>query len=249
MAYISGFHAIEECIRAGRTKGPLFVAKAPPRAQAVIELAREKNIPVERSGTAALDRLVKEHRGLVLEIDSCGVRERALEEYLALLDDKENALAVILDEITDPHNYGAILRSCDQFGADLVITRTARVAKHADAVAKASAGAVSWAPVCRVPNLPRAVEALKEAEFWVYGADMAGESLFSAKLRGRVALILGGEGAGLTRLLRENCDALLAIPSQGRVDSLNVSVAAGIFLYEATRQRAGEITPAAHTRP
>jgi 23S rRNA (guanosine2251-2'-O)-methyltransferase len=144
---------------------------------------------------------------------------------------------LILDEITDPHNYGAILRSCDQFGVDMVVTRNRRTAKHADIIATTSAGAAAWVPAAEVANLPRAVDELKEAGFWIYGADAAGEAVYAKDLRGRAALVLGGEGTGISRLLREKCDALVAIPTRGRIDSLNVSVAAGILLYEARRQR------------
>jgi 23S rRNA (guanosine2251-2'-O)-methyltransferase len=120
---------------------------------------------------------------------------------------------------------------------DIVITRRRRTAKHADVIAKTSAGAAAWVPSAETANLPRAVEQLKEAGFWIYGADMDGEPVYKRDLRGRAAIILGGEGTGLSRFLRENCDALIAVPSLGRVDSLNVSVAAGILLYEAVRQR------------
>jgi 23S rRNA (guanosine2251-2'-O)-methyltransferase len=161
----------------------------------------------------------------------------SLKEFIAGLEENNDALVVILDEITDPHNYGAILRSCDQFGVDLVITRNRRTAKHADVIATTSAGAAAWVPATEVANLPRAVDELKEAGFWIYGADMAGEAVYTRDLRGRTAIILGGEGGGISRLLKEKCDALAAIPTQGRIDSLNVSVAAGVLLYEARRQR------------
>jgi 23S rRNA (guanosine2251-2'-O)-methyltransferase len=160
-------------------------------------------------------------------------------EFLIGLGERRDALAVILDEITDPHNYGAILRSCDQFGVDLVITRNRRTARYAEVIAQTSAGAVSWVPAAEVANLPRAVQDLKDAGFWIYGADMAGEPVSDKDLRGRVALILGGEGSGITRLLREACDGMVSIPTQGRIDSLNVSVAAGVLLYEIARQRGG----------
>ncbi|MDR2796541.1 MAG: RNA methyltransferase, partial [Spirochaetaceae bacterium] len=112
-----------------------------------------------------------------------------------------------------------------------------RNARHADVVAKTSAGASSWVPSIEVANLPRAIEQLKKAGFWIYGADMEGGLIYETGLADRVCVILGGEGAGLSRLLREKCDALIAIPSLGRIDSLNVSVAAGILLYEIIRQR------------
>ena len=143
----------------------------------------------------------------------------------------------VLDEITDPHNYGAILRSCDQFGVDLVLTRHRRTAKYADVIGRTSAGAAAWVPQAETANLPRAVEQLKNAGFWIYGADMEGESVYSRDLRGRTAIVLGGEGTGLSRLLRENCDAMISIPSLGRIDSLNVSVAAGVLFYEVLRQK------------
>ncbi|MDR3167222.1 MAG: RNA methyltransferase, partial [Treponema sp.] len=112
-----------------------------------------------------------------------------------------------------------------------------RGAKHAEVIAQTSAGTVSWVPAAETPNLPRAVEDLKGAGFWIYGADMKGEALYTRDLRGRVAIVLGSEGQGISRLLRERCDAMIAIPAMGKIDSLNVSVAAGIFLYEVIRQR------------
>ncbi|GHV83011.1 23S rRNA (guanosine(2251)-2'-O)-methyltransferase RlmB [Spirochaetia bacterium] len=241
MAYLTGFHSIEERIKYGGGIS-LLVAKAGPRARELVELALSKKVPVVRVGTNELDRISNDHRGIALEVedaaeDSANLR---LEDFIAGLGDQEknkNVLVVVLDEITDPHNFGAILRSCDQFGVNLVITRNKRTAKHADIIAKTSAGAAAWVPSSEVPNLPRAVEQLKEAGFWIYGADMKGDAVYKQKLKGRVCLILGGEGSGISRLLRESCDALLSIPSKGRVDSLNVSVAAGIFFYEIIRQR------------
>jgi 23S rRNA (guanosine2251-2'-O)-methyltransferase len=247
MGYLSGFHAIEELIKSGGARGPLLVAKAGPRAREIIALAGERKIRVDRVGAHELDRLAPDNRGIALEVPGGtaavgGQADITLEEFLARLDGQDSAsrtdaLVVVLDEITDPHNYGAILRSCDQFGVDLVITRRRRIAKYAEVVTKTSAGAVSWVPAAETPNLIRAVEDLKQAGFWIYGADMAGEAAYTQKLRGRIALILGGEGSGISRLLRECCDALVGIPSKGRIDSLNVSVAAGILLYEITRQR------------
>jgi 23S rRNA (guanosine2251-2'-O)-methyltransferase len=238
MIYLSGFHAIEERIKSGRPCGPLLIAKPGPRAREIMALAGERKIRVDRVGTADLDRIAPDHRGIVLEVDETGTGpDLSLEEFIAGLGERENALAVILDEITDPHNYGAIIRSCDQFGVDIVITRRRRTARHADVITKTSAGAAAWVPSAETANLPRAVEQLKDAGFWIYGADMDGEPAYKRDLRGRTAIILGGEGTGLSRFLRENCDAVISIPSLGRVDSLNVSVAAGVLLYEAVRQR------------
>jgi 23S rRNA (guanosine2251-2'-O)-methyltransferase len=249
MAYLTGFHAIEERIKAGGTKGTLLVAKPGPRAQEIVLLARARGIRTDRVGNDDLDHLAPEHRGLALEVPDTAARaedrERSLESFLAGLKETGAgaALVVILDEITDPHNYGAIIRSCDQFGVDLVLTRRRRIANRgggssADVIARASSGAAAWVPVVETANLARAVEDLKAAGFWIYGADMNGEILWTKDLSGRVVLIFGGEGSGLSHLLRENCDGIIAIPGKGRIDSLNVSVAAGVLLYEVTRQRA-----------
>lgn len=243
MIYITGFHAIEERIKSDRPCGPLLVAKPGPRARELTVLANERKIRIDRVGTADLDRLAPDHRGIALEVDegSQGA-EISLEEFIENLGKsneggRSDVLVTILDEITDPHNYGAILRSCDQFGVDLVITRHRRIAKHADVIAKTSAGTSAWVPQAETANLPRAVELLKEAGFWIYGADMEGEPAYQKDLRGRTAIVLGGEGTGISRLLRENCDAFISIPSLGRIDSLNVSVAAGVLFYEVMRQR------------
>ena len=242
MIYLTGFHAIEERIKSGRPCGSLLVAKPGPRAKELTFLANERKIRLERVGTADLDRLAGDHRGIALEVDEGGGETiTSLEEFLESIgkerEGRRDVLVTILDEITDPHNYGAILRSCDQFGVDLVITRNRRSAKNADVVAKTSAGASAWVPQAETPNLPRAAEMLKEEGFWIYGADMEGESVYKKDLRGRTAVILGGEGAGISRLLRESCDAMISVPSVGRIDSLNVSVAAGVLFYEVMRQR------------
>ena len=240
MIYLSGFHAIEERIKSGLPCGPLLMAKPGPRARGIAALALQRKIKVDRVGTADLDRLAPDHRGILLEVDEQlkdSGPETSLEDFMENLGDRKDALVVILDEITDPQNYGAILRSCDQFGVSLVLTRKRRIAKYAEVISKTSAGASAWVPTAEYANLVRAVEILKEGGFWVYGADMEGESLWSKDLRGRTAVILGGEGTGISRILKENCDALIAIPTLGRLDSLNVSVAAGVIFYEVMRQK------------
>jgi 23S rRNA (guanosine2251-2'-O)-methyltransferase len=241
--FLTGFHAIEEQIKLakeiGQTCGPLLVAKAGPRAKEMVSLAVECKVRVDRVGTYELDRLAPDNRGIALRVENMS-RDNPninLEEFVAGLGDRADALVLILDEITDPHNYGAILRSCDQFGVNLVISRNRRNAKHADVISKTSAGTVSWVPQAETPNLVRAAEQLKDAGFWLYGADMRGEPVYAKDLRGRVVLVLGSEGTGISRLLRESCDALVGIPSIGKIDSLNVSVATGVLLYEVQRQR------------
>ncbi|MCL2067836.1 MAG: 23S rRNA (guanosine(2251)-2'-O)-methyltransferase RlmB [Treponema sp.] len=238
MIYLTNFHAIEERIKSGRAYGPLLLAKAGPRAKEIVTLAVNSKIRVDRVGAFDLDKLAPDNRGIALgvdDIDDAGA-DIDLEDFINALGERRSVLVLILDEITDPHNYGAILRSCDQFGVDLVVSRNRRSAKHAAVVSKTSAGAVSWVPQAETPNLVRAAEDLKNAGFWIYGADMGGEPVYKKNMTGRTVLVLGSEGAGISRLLRERCDGMVGIPSLGRIDSLNVSVAAGVLLYEVQRQ-------------
>jgi len=243
MYFLTGFHAIEERIKSSKDKGlscgPLLLAKAGPRARELVKLANTCKVRVDRVGSFELDRLAPDNRGIALQVEDIDQHnaDLSLEEFIGGLGDRTDALAVILDDITDPHNYGAILRSCDQFGVDVVISRNRRNAKHADVLSKTSAGTVSWVPQAETANLVRAAEQLKTAGFWIYAADMQGDPVYTKDLRGRVALVLGSEGTGISRLLQERCDGMVGIPSIGRIDSLNVSVAAGVLLYEIQRQR------------
>ena len=243
MTYLTGFHAIEERIKSGKAGsqscGPLLVAKAGPRAREIVTLAVNNKIRLERVGTFDLDGIAPDNRGIALQVEDISAAEAdiSLEDFIAGLGERKDSLVLILDEITDPHNYGAILRCCDQFGVDLVLSRNRRNAKHAEVISKTSSGAVSWVAQAETPNLVRAMEDLKEAGFWIYGADMEGDPVYKKDLHGRVAFVLGGEGSGISRLLREKCDGMVGIPSYGRIDSLNVSVAAGVLLYEVRRQR------------
>jgi 23S rRNA (guanosine2251-2'-O)-methyltransferase len=251
MTYLTGFHSIEERIKSGRARGPLLVAKSGPRAKEVEKLAIQNKIRIERTGAFELDGLAPGNRGIALQVEDeargvASYEDVSLEDFIRGLEEREadddikDALVLILDEITDPHNYGAILRCCDQFGVDLVISRNRRSAKNAAVISQTSAGAVSWVAQAETPNLVRAAEDLKEAGFWIYGADMEGDPAYAKDLSGRVALVLGSEGSGISRLLRERCDGMVGIPSVGRIDSLNVSVAAGVLLYEVRRQRRNE---------
>jgi 23S rRNA (guanosine2251-2'-O)-methyltransferase len=241
--YLTGFHAIEERIKSAKdgniSCGPLLLAKAGPRAGEIVKLAVSCKVRVERTGTFELDKLAPDNRGIALAVEDMyqDGANLSLNEFIERLGDRGDALVLILDEITDPHNYGAILRSCDQFGADLVVSRNRRNAKHADVISKTSAGAISWVPQAETANLVRATQQLKDSGFWIYGADTEGEPVYKIDLKGRTALVLGGEGTGISRLLREHCDGMVAVPSTGRIDSLNVSVAAGVLLYEVRRQR------------
>lgn len=222
-------------MRRGVSGGRLLVAGRGERIRRLESAAARADVPVERVDPEELTRIGgAKARGAVLV---SAVREGgvALAEAVGELHG-DNAVVLVLDGITDPHNLGAVLRSADQFAVDLVVVPERRSASLGDTVARTSAGADQWVRVSVVPNLRRALEELKRHEFWVYGAAANGRPAHDIDLSGRVAVVLGREGEGLHRLVRESCDELIAIPTTGHIDSLNVSVAAGILLYEVRRQ-------------
>jgi 23S rRNA (guanosine2251-2'-O)-methyltransferase len=236
---ITGYHAIEERMRKSPEGVSLLFAKPSKRNNLLKDLALEMDIHVAEITISELDRIAGgfDHRGVALEVPKITPPGEIEFELWLKSFKKENALVVILNGITDPRNYGAILRSADKFEVDLVIVPSKRSARETQVVYTSSAGAVSWVPHATVPNLARTIEQLKDAKFWVYGADMGGQAADTSNLTGRVALVMGSEGKGMSRLVKENCDVLVSVPTLGHVDSLNVSVAAGILMYEVRRQQ------------
>jgi 23S rRNA (guanosine2251-2'-O)-methyltransferase len=236
---IYGYHAIEEMLKKGGIRGVLLVARDNPRSRQLTELAAALKIRVDQVPLRELDRMCKSdrHRGVVLTLDRLPATVR--HDLRRQLEDLqgENSLILVLDGITDPHNFGAILRSCDQFAVDLVVTPERRSAQDSETVLRTSAGASRHVPICTVPNLVQAIKLCKGFGFWVYGAHLEGRQPDTTALKGRIALVLGSEGKGLRRLVLEGCDQMVRIPAAGRIDSLNVSVAAGILLYEIRRQQ------------
>lgn len=236
---ISGFHAIKETLEVGADSACLHVSGRGPRIEELIALARSKSVEVRSESDSMLDRLCghRNHRGAVLETADPVFRERRSVREICKAFQGEQALVVILDGVTDPQNLGAVMRSADQFAADLLILPRRRAAHETEAVARASAGAHVYVPVVVASNLTTALEELKEFGFWIYGAAAGGKPASSLDLCGRTAIVFGGEGRGLGRLLRERCDEIVGIASRGHVDSFNVSVAAGILMYEVRRQQ------------
>ena len=249
----TGFHAVEERLRRyGAEKRHsvqlrILYGKAGPRVKKILSLAKEYGVPCEQADDRTLDEQVRslpqeaqDHRGIILLVD--GEKERAgnivqLDQWLSACP--EEATVVILDGVTDPHNVGAVLRSCDQLGVCLLVTGERRSASNIqdnEVIARASAGASAYIPVAVVTNLARAAGQLKEAGFWIYGADMGGTPIQQVSFAARTCIVMGSEGSGISRLLEEACDQIVSIPTCGRIDSLNVSVAAGIILYERRRQ-------------
>lgn len=235
--YITGFHGIEEALKKKNFSGTLYLSKKNKRIDHLKTLAKKSSVSVESVSSDELDRRCPGNKGFALYGKSAGgsSTDVDLDSFLRIFD-KENALVVILDGITDVHNYAAILRSADQFYADLVIVPSRRSASDNAVVSKISVGANNWVPVATVSNLSRAMKQLNEKGFWVYGAHMEGEACYDLKLSGRTAIVMGSEGTGMSRIVREHCDAFIKIPTEGHVDSLNVSVAAGVLMYEVRRQ-------------
>ena len=233
---IYGINPVLEALRAGRVKELRVSERAGGRAIDAIKSADREGIVVRRVTPGELDRLTHGgvHQGIAAEV-------RAIDRYDVadlVQGARDTPLIVVLDGIEDPHNVGAILRTADAAGADGVIRQSRRAAPLDGAAAKASAGAVSHVKVADVVNIARALEELKEAGVWTVG--LAGDSakrLDQVDLTVPTALVLGAEGSGLRRLVRDRCDWLASIPMRGHVQSLNVSVAAGIALFEAVRQR------------
>ena len=250
---LSGFHAVEERVRAAQENSSaanikIFFSKPGPRVKKILDLAKAAGIHCEQTDNKTLDQMAAEHRGIVLEIQGQDASASNIVDFDAWLerfkadaraDGGKRTTVVILDSVTDPHNVGAVLRSADQFGAALVLLperRGANDISQNEVIARSSAGAASWVPVSVVTNLVRAAQQLKDAGFWIYGADAGGVQVQDGTFAQNSVLIMGSEGSGIARLLKEQCDTIVSIPTCGRIDSLNVSVAAGVLLYEIYRQ-------------
>ena len=252
---ITGFHAIEEKVRSACESGvidglSLSYSKIGPRVKKILDVAKTAGIPCSQVDNKNLDSLVqslpevaRDHRGIVLcaegQSDSAQ-NEVNFDTWIAQAAlSEENSTILVLDSITDPHNVGAILRSCDQFGVNLAIMPNRNSVSNVtenEIIARSSAGASAYVPFCVAKNLNRAVQKIKEAGFWVYGADAGGESVQNLKFPAKTCIIMGSEGTGISRLLEEQCDSIVSIPTCGKIDSLNVSVATGVLLYERYRQ-------------
>ncbi|HEY9053687.1 MAG TPA: 23S rRNA (guanosine(2251)-2'-O)-methyltransferase RlmB [Rectinemataceae bacterium] len=240
MKYLSGFHGILEMIRTKPHGVRLLVARESsgmrrgPRVREILEAAAKTGIPIEVTEASKLDSIDPEHRGIILAItDAPAASSLSLDECLGKLP--ERALVLVLDHIEDPQNFGAILRSADAFGIGFVIAPFRRASLPGDAVARASAGAIAWVPIVLVPNVAAAIERLKKEGFWIYAADMGGTTLEGFEFPDRSCIVLGNEGSGVSRLLKDISDGLLSVPMRGHVDSLNVSVAGALFMYEWAR--------------
>jgi 23S rRNA (guanosine2251-2'-O)-methyltransferase len=240
MNRLLGIHAVKEALEAGRALERVVVArgKGGERVQEIVELARSRGVPVRFEERTQLDRLAGNatHQGVIALAGA--KRVSTLEDLIEATAKQAARLLVLLDGVEDPHNLGAVIRSALAAGAEGVVIPERRAAGLTDVVSRASAGALEHLPVARVPNLARAMEELKEAGWWLVGLDERAEKTYTeVDLTGAVGIVLGGEGRGLHELTRKRCDFLVSIHTVGPVRSLNVSVAAGVVLFEAVRQR------------
>lgn len=243
---VYGKHNIEEAIKVASMGSTLYVSRSVGKAYADVERAAmlTGKIAIKRISPAEMDRMVPDadHRGVVLDIGGPrkgGGRliQTSVEQFLKTLPEGQGAVVLVLDEITDPHNLGAILRSADQFGVDLVVVPQRNSAGSTETVTKVSSGAAQYVPMAVETNLNRVLTTLKNSGFWVYGADMSGTSSYATEFSSRTVLVMGSEGSGIRQMTRSLCDFIVSIPMSGHIDSLNVSVATGILLYEFRRQK------------
>ncbi|THF71080.1 23S rRNA (guanosine(2251)-2'-O)-methyltransferase RlmB [Deinococcus sp. Arct2-2] len=210
--------------------------------ESFIKELKALDVLVRFTSRIEMDQMVgtTQHQGVVAEVED--LKWASVDDIFERAESRgEPLLIVLLDGITDPRNFGAIIRSAEVLGAHGVVVEERRSAPLSPVVAKTAAGAVAYLPVAQTKNLPRFIDALKEDNVWVYGAaGEAAQDIGRTDFSGKLALVIGAEGEGLRRLVREKCDVLVKIPTSGRVQSLNASVAAGILLYEATRNRGGK---------
>jgi len=248
MDRFTGIHAVREALEAGSAFDRIVIAKGrqDSRIEEIVQLARAQNIPVRFEDRAQLDRLAnsRDHQGVVAV---AAVRPPAsLEDILdhANKSKGQMGLIVLLDGVEDPHNLGAIIRTALAAGAHGIVIPERRAAGLTDTVARASAGALAHLSVAKVTNLARAMEELKEAGYWLVGLDEAAEKTYTeVDYTSPTGIVMGGEGSGLHELTRKRCDFVVSLPTTGPVKSLNVSVATGVVLFEALRQRHSKRNP------
>lgn len=237
---IAGRNPVTEALKSGRAIDSVMVSRESTGGSMapILALCRKKGVVIKEVSPLKLDAVCAglNHQGIAAV---AGAKEYVeLDEILKAAEEKnEPPFLVIADEINDPHNLGAIIRSAEAAGAHGVVIPKRNSAGLTMAVEKASAGALEYMPVARVANLVSAVEELKKHNVWVYGADMAGKSVFETDFSGGAAIVIGSEGSGISRLLKEKCDFLVSLPMKGHISSLNASVACGVILYEALRSR------------
>ncbi|MCQ4638357.1 23S rRNA (guanosine(2251)-2'-O)-methyltransferase RlmB [Anaerovorax odorimutans] len=239
---IIGRNAVMEALKSGREIEKLIVAKgAEGSIRKITGMAKDKKIPIHYSDKQTLDRIAagKNHQGIAAQVSQYTYCE--VEDILELASQRgEDPFIIILDGLEDPHNLGAVMRTAECCGAHGIIIPKRRSVGLTETVAKASAGAIEYMLCAKVPNIGQTIDRLKERGIWVAACDMGGEPYSRQDLTGKLAVVIGSEGDGISRLVREKCDFVVSIPMKGRISSLNASSAAAILMYEVVRQREGK---------
>ncbi|ACH93459.1 23S rRNA (guanosine(2251)-2'-O)-methyltransferase RlmB [Borrelia duttonii] len=239
--YITHANSIIESIK--NNKGlELYISKTSPKTISIEQLARQHNIKIIKINDLTKILGNNNHRGFALKLQNLKDyntinKNKNLEEYLKEFQHKNNILILILDSIEDPQNFGAILRTAEQFNIDLVITNQRKSVKDNETVLRTSSGASQYVNKLTVPNINNVIRYLKKQGFWIYASDIKGQAINNTKITdNKIALIMGNEGKGIHNLLKNNSDFLIKIPTKGKIDSLNVSVSTGILIFEIKRQ-------------
>lgn len=235
-----GRNPVREAIKSGRDIDKILVKKGEIEGSLVpiIKMAKNAGIPVVETDKQKLDQVAEggNHQGVIAYVATHSYCE--VKDILNSAKEKgHDPFIIILDKITDPHNFGSIIRSANCVGADGIIIPKRNSVGINSVVAKTSAGAVEYTPVAKVTNIAQTIENLKKEGIWVAGAEAGGDTMYRTNLKGPLALVIGSEGEGISRLVKESCDFLVEIPMYGDINSLNASVAAAVLMYEISRQR------------
>ncbi len=238
--FIEGRNPVIEALKSNRTIEKLFIAKGDIEGsiKIIISKAKEKGIVIQEMDKKGLDNMsvTKNHQGVIARVSP--FEYSTIEDILETAKEKEeDPFVIILDEIEDPHNLGSIIRTANACGAHGIIIPKRRSASVTQTVLKVSAGAAEGIKIAKVTNLNQTIKELKDNGLWIIGTDMDGEACYSANLKGPVGLVVGSEGKGISKLVKQNCDLIVKIPMKGTINSLNASVAGGIIIYEILRQR------------
>lgn len=243
MGLIYGINPVHEAIVSGKTINKLYGSKGSKEVYEILKLAKSKKIVAVESDKIKLDKMItkegeklKNSQGIVASVTDYEYYD--IQDILEYAKGKnEKPFVVILDKIEDPHNLGAIIRSAECMGVHGIIIQKRNACQITDIVEKTAAGAVNYMRVARVTNITRAIEDLKKAGLWIYGLDMEGATtIYETDLTGSIGIVVGNEGEGLSRLVKENCDGIIKIPMVGKTESLNASVSTAITIYEIARQ-------------
>lgn len=239
MGLIYGKNPVTEAIVSGKTINKIYVSKTNKELYEIIKLAKSKKIVVVESDKSKLDKMVehKNSQGIVASITDYEYFE--VDDILNEANKRnEHPFVIILDKIEDPHNLGAIIRTAECLGAHGIIIQKRNACQITDTVEKVAAGATSFVKVSRVTNITETIKYLQEKGLWIYGLDMDGaQDIYNTKFDGPIGIVVGNEGSGISRLVKENCDFMIKIPMAGNINSLNASVSTAISIYEVIRQK------------